>query len=135
MTTISRDTWRGGSRAHHLVLRCRRSSHRICTLLPSAPACRLRTARGIAIATRMSLWWRQPEHFDWFTSYLHLRRMATMTRGGAAHGVRPRAWPMRARRVEKARSPAPIWFALDRIVTEEMVLLNVVDAREERALG
>jgi diguanylate cyclase (GGDEF)-like protein len=29
----------------------------------------------------MSLWWRQPDHFDWFTSYLHLRRMATMTRG------------------------------------------------------
>jgi hypothetical protein len=25
----------------------------------------------------MSLWWRQPDHFDWFTSYLHLRRMAT----------------------------------------------------------
>ncbi|MEU0494108.1 GGDEF domain-containing protein [Mycobacterium sp. NPDC006124] len=26
-------------------------------------------------------WWRQPDHFDWLSAFLHVRRMATMTRG------------------------------------------------------
>ena len=25
-------------------------------------------------------WWRQPDHYDWFSSYLHVRGMARMTR-------------------------------------------------------
>jgi diguanylate cyclase (GGDEF)-like protein len=28
----------------------------------------------------MSVWWRQPDHFDWFTTYLHQRQLAAMTR-------------------------------------------------------
>ncbi|KQY06678.1 hypothetical protein ASD37_10840 [Mycobacterium sp. Root135] len=26
-------------------------------------------------------WWRQPDHFDWLSAFLRVRRMATMTRG------------------------------------------------------
>jgi diguanylate cyclase (GGDEF)-like protein len=29
-------------------------------------------------------WWRRPTHFDWFSSYLRVRRMANMTRGVVA---------------------------------------------------
>jgi diguanylate cyclase (GGDEF)-like protein len=29
-------------------------------------------------------WWRRPNHFDWFSSYLRVRRMANMTRGVVA---------------------------------------------------
>ena len=26
------------------------------------------------------MWWRQPDHYDWFSAYLHVRGMAGMTR-------------------------------------------------------
>ena len=31
--------------------------------------------------TAIRWWWRQSDHFDWLTAFLHVRRMATMTRG------------------------------------------------------
>jgi diguanylate cyclase len=31
--------------------------------------------------TSIRWWWRQPDHFDWLSAFLHVRRMATMTRG------------------------------------------------------
>lgn len=31
--------------------------------------------------TAIRWWWRQPDHFDWLSAFLHVRRMATMTRG------------------------------------------------------
>lgn len=30
--------------------------------------------------TAIRWWWRQPDHFDWLSAFLHVRRMATMTR-------------------------------------------------------
>jgi diguanylate cyclase (GGDEF)-like protein len=30
--------------------------------------------------TAIRWWWRQPDHFDWLSTFLHVRRMATMTR-------------------------------------------------------
>jgi diguanylate cyclase len=30
--------------------------------------------------TSIRWWWRQPDHFDWLSAFLHVRRMATMTR-------------------------------------------------------
>lgn len=33
------------------------------------------------MVTSIRWWWRQPDHFEWLSAFLHVRRMATMTRG------------------------------------------------------
>lgn len=34
----------------------------------------------ISIVTTIRWWWRQPDHFDWISAYVQVRRMSTMTR-------------------------------------------------------
>lgn len=41
---------------------------------------------------RIRWWWRQPEHYDWITSYLTARRLATMTRAVVCTSTLVLAW-------------------------------------------